>query len=379
MSSHARFVAAVGGIVACWVLVQTSLVSAQGRRFPQPQMQFPQLETKGTVEGMVMPNVIKINTDAKQAWFLKISPEAKLEITGTAKADVLAPGQYIKFVANVNQRTARVEEKVSKLTLFAPSIKDQVGAIPEQEAASALAAATAAAKNPGAGANPGGFGANAGFGASPAAGKAAAKGRALGTDSFEVKGRISSIKAGKVTLYVPNQYFKSTLKIELAEAPEISVEMEGTAAQCPLIARQGDKVEARGRQVAENGGEIHELKVTLTEPLSAESQKKTPRGKTAAGARSKKPEDSEEPAEEKQPKGETEKPGHKAHPKTATKGESKDDQAEPDADAPAKAKKPAGTKPAAKKPAKPAEKDDQPAPEKEPAGEDSKEPAKEEK
>jgi hypothetical protein len=82
MSSHARFVVAAGGIVAWLVLVQTSLVAAQGRRFQQPQMQLPQLETKGTVEGMVTANVIKINTDANQAWFLKISPEAKLEITG---------------------------------------------------------------------------------------------------------------------------------------------------------------------------------------------------------------------------------------------------------------------------------------------------------
>jgi len=359
MCSSSRFANTVGGLVAVALMLLSSVLVAQGRRGRElPRMDLPQLEARGTVEAMVAPNVIRILSDSNQAWFLRVSPQTRIEITGKAKPDMLSPGQNVKFVAKVNPKFGRVEEPVDKVTLFAPSVLDPLGALPEEEAVAA-AAAFAAAKREGAGPAPKiglqpGFGAHAelghapgmaagahpGFGArhGPGAGKAGGKTRAAASDSFEIKGRISSIKAGKVTLSVPNPYFKSTLRFDLAEEVDVSVQMEGTAAQCPLIARQGDKVEARGRQVAENGGDVSEIKITLTEPLTTETQKK-PRAKIATTGRTKKSEESQEPAEDKDGAREP----VKDRPKAASKEEPSEEPSD-EADVPAKGKKAAPRK-----------------------------------
>ena len=341
-------------------------------------LQLPQLEAKGTVERMAAPNVIKIVSDTQQPWFLRFSPETKVEITGKAKPDMLVPGTYISFVANVNQKASRVEEKVGKVTIFVPSIKAQIGAIPEQEAALAASAigmnmgpgmnpagrphpaggAKPGARAAGPGAGPAPFGLDLGpgqsFGAGPArgAGKPPAKGRAA-TEAFEIRGQIASIKAGKITLYVPNQYFKPSLKVELTDDPEVDIGIEGLIRQCPPLGsllQPGDKIEAKGRQVAENGGDVTEMKITLRSPVSADSQAQTakkPHTKPGPVGRSKKPKETEDASDEK-PDKETDKERvgandlRKGRPKAAAK-EAKDDDVViegQDDETPAKPKRP---------------------------------------
>lgn len=352
MYSSRRFPLAITGLVALWLVgLPNGLVGQVRRGRDLPRVDLPQLEARGTVEAMVAPNVIKIVSDSNQSWFLRVSPQSRIEITGKAAPDMLSPGQNIKFVAKVNTKYGRIEEPVDKVTLFAPSMLDPLGALPEEDAAAAAAAYAAAKKGGREGAEPApafGFGqaqqgaGAAGLGArhAPGAARAGAKARAPLSDSYEIKGRISSIKADKVTLSVPNPYFKSTLRFDLAAEVDVSVQMEGTAAQCPLIARPGDKVEARGRQVAENGGDVNEIKITLTEPLTAETQKK-PRAKLPATGRTKKSEDADEPAEEKDA---AKRPG-KDRPASPAKDETAEEPSDPTDEAPAKAKKAAPDKP----------------------------------
>ena len=76
-------------------------------------------------------NAMKITSDAKQSWLLRFSPETRVEIKGKSSADMLGHGTYVAFTAEVNKKTARIEEKVGKLAVFIPSNRMQVGAVPE--------------------------------------------------------------------------------------------------------------------------------------------------------------------------------------------------------------------------------------------------------
>lgn len=290
------------------------------RRMQEQQMRaaMPQLEARGTVEGMVSPNVFKISTDSKQIWYLRFSPETRVEITGKAKPDVLQPGVTVSLVATVNVRTGRVDDKVGKLTIFVPTMTIPLGALPEQEAAAAFAAAAAKAEGPG---KPGAAVPRAGGkpvepagpppdGIPPArenGGRGGAKARLKSTSEFfDIKGRITGVKGDTIQLYVPNPYFKPAMKIEVADDVEVDVAMEGTATQCSPIIRPGDTIEARGRQVAQNGGDIQELKITLVEPLST-AVPTGKRGRGKAAAQGKKTDGPEEPKDEPDKSGKSDK------------------------------------------------------------------------
>jgi hypothetical protein len=387
-------VIAVVGLAVVSLLVVDAARAQWGRVVQRPGQNMAgaiPLEAKGTIEKMSQENVVQMTSESKQTWFLKFGPETRVEIAGKGKPDLLSPGYYVWFQAKVAGRSARIAQKVSKFVVFIPCADIQEGAAPASEAGEGFERALSGtahhnlaslqgggmnqAWGGGMGMNPGmagrggraarGFGGGQppGDGQDPAAAPDAGTGRgkkggkaSTEGETYDIRGRITSVKNGKVKLSAPNSYFKSPLTFELGDELEVGVDIIGLAGQIggqfasmSSLLHGGDKIEGRGHQATENGALVNEMHVTLAEPLAGEA----PAGKKARGrsasARAKKTQDAESPADDADAK-----PKKKAarKPKDA---ESDDAPAMSADDADAKPKKKAARKP------KDAESDDAPA------------------
>jgi len=286
MSSRSCFPIAVCCAVSLLVLAWAGPGRAQwpGR----PPVQPVRVEVAGTIEAMV-PGYLKVKTAADQSWTLQIVPKAKTLVTGKATADFLRTGHFVSFAAEVDKRRSKVEEKVGKLTIFTPSQERAMGAFPG-----------------GLGGAAGGLGPNP-FGPAPGMQQPPAGGPNAGppVETFEIVGRIASMKKGKITVFVPNPYFKPALQIELAEEPEILLDLAGPTLY--TLAKQGDKIEARGIQVGQTAAQVNELTIELAEPLGMPQKKRPVRPPKVSPPKSPdepregfgvEPEDPEKPAEE---------------------------------------------------------------------------------
>ncbi len=337
MGSRRRLAVILGCAGALWLGMGAGALWAQrrvGRGEAPPQPRLPELTVQGTVED-VRPGFLKVATNAGQTWVLRVLPNAKVQVTGKATREFLSAGQYIRFVAEVDTRRARVEQPVSKLTIFTPNLEVQPGAFPETGLGGGFGEKADGEKKAGERKKPAfgqsaGLGAGLGFGlgAGPApafapgpgggrkggpGGGPAGKGAVPANQTFEVRGQISSIKAARVTLHVPNQHFKSALKIEIAEDADIDVELAGP--NSIAVVQKGDKVQGKGSQLSENTGGLLEVEIALGEPLGSGQAKRKPPAKTERTTRSKRSGDAAEPAE-RPPAGEKggRKPAHKAPP-----------------------------------------------------------------
>jgi hypothetical protein len=179
-----------------------------------------------------------------------------------------------------------VAEKVTKLTVFTPSPKKQPGALPDQgfgnESPPAFGKPRKDDQAPkGLGEKPekpldepepkGRAARSSGRGKS-----SSGKNQAPQTRSLEIRGRITAIRKPTMTVFVPTPLFRSPLHVELADEPEIDVELSGIEA-C-LLARKGDRLKARGQLVGEKVGRASEIEIDLIEPLSfAEAKKRAGR------------------------------------------------------------------------------------------------------
>lgn len=256
----------------------------------QQQLQnLPPLQTVGTIEA-VMPGYIKFESESKQTWIVQVLPNARCSLTGKATRDALAPGFFIRFVAEVNKRGA-VEQKVGKLTIFTPSQTRQVGAEPDN------GLGTTFGPRPGdehaAGAKP-----KPAFGAGiampdpvlAAGAKKAASQSGGSSQVYDIRGQIVGVTNGRLNLHVPNAHFRSSLRVEVAEDADIDVELDDP--MCYTLARKGDQVRIQGRQGLGNRGIAEEIDITLSEPLSAPQQEGK---KPAKGARAKHGTEADEP------------------------------------------------------------------------------------
>ena len=236
----------------------------------------------GTIEAL-RPGFLQIKSLTGQQSIIQLLENTTVHVIGMAKVDVISPGTFISFVAEVDKRRSEVQGKVGKLTIFTPSAERPLGAFPGGAAGAAL------------GADP--------FGANPAATQppAAAADAGPPVETFEVVGQIKGIdKNGKLMVFVPNQYFKPAVEIEFTEEPEIHLELTGLAML--RFVKLGDKVQARGRQVAPNVAQVTELTVQLAEPLTtvkSKEPKKKPTRRTPRSSRRKRgqPDEATQPEE----------------------------------------------------------------------------------
>jgi hypothetical protein len=95
-------------------------------------------------------------------------------------------------------------------------------------------------------------------------------------ERFQIAGRIAKRnRDGTITVYVPNPYFRPNLEMELAEEPEIELNLTGPAYLA--LVRPGDQIQARGNQVGPNIALVTEVTITLAEPFTTIQPKKPPR------------------------------------------------------------------------------------------------------
>ena len=170
---------------------------------------------------------------------------------------------------------------------------------------------------------------------------------------FDVRGQVTGISGGKVRLYVPNDYFRSNVRLEIAEGADIDVEIDDPIAY--TLARKGDKIRVSGRQCLGNQGYATDLEITLGEPLGAAPppDAKKGHGKGDRSGRAKRGGEGEEPppaaGEKKGEKKEEKKDADPAAKKDKTKDQDADEAPK------AKTKNARKTQTPAKKPAKDAD------------------------
>lgn len=277
----------VGGVIASLMLfVQVQWLSAQGwqqrgrqqnqgRQTNRQQPSGPPVETAGTIEA-VMPGYIKMMTPTNQVWIIQVEANAKVSVTGKAKPDFLQSGMVVSLSGEVDKRRSVIEEKIAKLTLITPSDLKPMGAYAAGGGGGGLQGGIPAA------------------GASPTGGA----GNAAATERFDIVGTYMGVnKKGKASIMVPNNPpFRPNLTVELAEQVEIDIDLESPKAY--TIARKGDSVEIRGKQVAPTGAVANEVKIALVEPLTGAQAEKEKKATGRRPARGKKGDD-DDPAEPK--------------------------------------------------------------------------------
>ncbi|MHC4178755.1 MAG: hypothetical protein ACYSWU_14690, partial [Planctomycetota bacterium] len=217
------------------------------------------IQLRGTVAG-VGPRMVAMTTSAGETWRLTITPKTEVRVTGTAEPDVLRPGMYVRFIAPVDKRRSLVQGQVDKLIIFSPS--QETGRMPGvfyagQEGDEAALQPKAGqppgapgVRKPAAPANPRQAG-NAGGPAKPAPGGRRARAGDQATanvETFDVRGRLTSVKGRWLTVSPPrNTFFRRALRIELAEKPEVKLDVTDYT-----LAKSGDKIAAQGVQIAAN-------------------------------------------------------------------------------------------------------------------------------
>jgi len=216
----------------------------------------------------VLPGRVQILTNTNQTWIVLIDPKAVVHVQGTAKADYLRPGQYVRFMAAVDKK-GRVVDKLASLTLFTPRAPTELGIWPEGTAGEQQAG------------QPQQFGAGAAP-SNPAAGDA---------QRYMVAGRIASLRRGTMAVNTG----RVLIQAELAEDPKIEVDVANY-----LLAKPGDKISVtKGRMPAGlmalppgriGTAQATELTIELTQPLTTQPAKPArpprqppPEGPQAAG------------------------------------------------------------------------------------------------
>lgn len=293
MSARFRSQVAVFCIASVLVLAWVASVSAQVQRGAAPRN--PPVDASGTIDAMA-PGLLRIKSVAGQAWMLQLTRETTVHVMGTAKPDVLRPGGFISFVAKVEKRQSRIEEKVGKLTLFTLSEERPLGAFPSQTGFGDAGSEPATAEQPD---------------AEPDARKKPNRRKDEGpaVQEFEIVGRITGIdKTGKIKVFAPNTYFRTPVQIELTEEPEIELDLTGPTML--RLAKIGDKVLGRGTLVAESVVRLRELTIELAEPFTTvhpKEEKKRSTRRTSRSSRRKQVEP-EEPEEGAEPKKDQDEP-----------------------------------------------------------------------
>lgn len=273
MLARYRFPVAVGCtfalLVVTWGTTAWGQFPVRGGEQRRPMQKRPPdkpatVEAAGTIEAIAAGR-IQIKTITGQPWLLVASRETKIRVTGTAKKDVLGRGSFIRFTAEVDKRRSQVQGEVAKLTIFTPSPERGLGVFPDQGGPDMEALATP-------------FGLEAPK-AKPTGKRRPTRNQDAGPaiESFEIAGQIAGVsKDGKLTVFVPrNRYLRPPLEVTIAEAPEIELDVAGPKAL--MLAKKGDQVEARGRQVGPAASQVMELTIQLAEPWTTVRPKKVPR------------------------------------------------------------------------------------------------------
>lgn len=205
------------------------------------QKERPKRETVqlvGTIEG-IERGVAKV-IDAQQAeWYVKMEPKGTFSYSGSAEADWLKRGMWVRFTTKFNAE-GEPQEMLRDVVVFQPKKDDKLGIYSNQSGATF--------KNPFT--------------------------KSLADDipeserlkSYTVAGRLKGVKKDELSV----QAGRLTLSIPIDERTKYRVEVPD-----PSLIRQGDDVTIRGWKVpnAENAVMASSLTVTAKEPLGKPKKK----------------------------------------------------------------------------------------------------------
>ncbi len=239
-------------------------VSAHGqglnRRGPAmgPVIQLNPVKLEGTVVA-VRPGIVALTTATGESWALRIPPKTEVRVTGTAGADVLRPGMYVRLLAPVDKRRGIVQEKVAELVVFSPSQEEgrMPGVFYPNPAKDPNAAQPNAAEPPVPPPK-----------RAPAGRRAKAKDKTDVVETFDIRARITVAKGRWLTLYARNNFFKSTLRIELVDRPVIKLDVNDYT-----LAKSGDKIAALGHQIGPRAAQAAKVIIQLAQPVGESGKK----------------------------------------------------------------------------------------------------------
>lgn len=248
--------------------------------------------------------MIAIKTANGQNWTVRLSDQTKLKVTGTAEPEILAsPGTFVRFVASIDKRYSKGQEKVDRLTIFTPSKNVPERMIGVQRATDAAAGGDADPDLPGARPKPRGpqggdvVPPDPGIGGDPPPGRNArtprspAGARRPGGEkapsenvpvvaSYEISGQVVSYKSGHLIVLAQNRYFKPRINVELSDNATIDLDLADLS-----IAKPGDGISVHGFSAAPGSAEAMEVTVELSKSLGMPGS----RLKRAAAKRSSQP------------------------------------------------------------------------------------------
>jgi hypothetical protein len=271
------------------ILMAADPACSQGIRRGQKSQpkKAPQFELSGTLDG-IEGNALRLTTGAGYTWILRPAPKVQIHLSGKAVPAFLAPGQAIAFFAKLDTRRGATVEQVRRLMVFTPNEKRQFGIQPdlgfgnlEKETFDKLQQAEEPKRPDGKPPVSESESISSNGDSAAKQGKRAAKRTPpQSVDSFVVRGKILSAKNGELLVGVPNNGFvkKPTLRVEVAEDADITVDLVGPPALLVLV-HQGDHVQASGDQTGEGRGDARDLRVRAERLLGVSSEANKPQRK----------------------------------------------------------------------------------------------------
>ncbi|MCS7305733.1 MAG: hypothetical protein NZ602_11590 [Thermoguttaceae bacterium] len=214
------------------VCVWAGLLGSTGTFAAQPKAQ--DVEVEGSIVG-VMPGMVQVKSLTGQPWMFRVSPKAKVEITGNAEKSFLHSGLFVEFKATLEK--FHTTSKVTALTICSPSPQKYPGIFPEGGALQIPEQPTPKGKKK--------------------------EKEFSGSGNCHVVGTIVGVKDGQYSLRTPN----GLVIFEVDDNAEIKVEL--TSPQGLLYARTGDQIVIKGVAFREGMGEAREVTVKLLTALSA--------------------------------------------------------------------------------------------------------------
>jgi hypothetical protein len=206
----------------------------------QPQLQKEDFTGKGEFEAAGSAG-LKAVLDGKP-WLIQFDPKVKVNVSGSATVDVLTPGMFVKFRAEVDKK-GKAPDEITNLEIFTPGEKNPIGATP---AGGGNAFETSAPK----------------------------KGPAATPTSYDIAGKVTSLKKGAIIVACPGM----TVHGQLSSDPTITINAADLRFASP-----GDKIVVKGwhPKGQEGKGYATEVEVQMANTLSPPAKKGAHAGKTA--------------------------------------------------------------------------------------------------
>ena len=231
---------------------------------------------------------IEVKAANGRNWVLKLQPGVtNVKVGGSAEPEMLTPGTCVRFVARIDKRTSKGQEKIASIMLF-----NETPGVTERTLGVELAGERPQGNedDPNAAGLPLGPDAGTGILDDGAAGGKSSKRRgpaAKGPDksvpdvaAYDVCAEIVSYQRGRLTVSVQNRFLKPKITVELAPDAQIGLDLDDLS-----LAKPGDKISATGYYATPGLCEqVDSVEVTLSNPLAPPgSRPRRPRAVAGSG------------------------------------------------------------------------------------------------